>query len=336
MNILIYDISQQSGIKYPLKEAFESLGHQAHMFDWNKYLYTYRKANILERIKDRIFFEKTAKRINFDLTRIIEQNAYSLMIVVRGDHVYPETIAFAKSRIRTVVNWTSDDVFNPLNSTSYILDCFDKYDYIFSPRAHLSDEYLNKGARSFEVLHWYYRPGLLYPPKDVAKTIYLFDITFIGSWSKRREIIITPIETFNVNIWGWGWNKKAHRKFLSRIDCKPYINMKDMMDVFATSKINLNILTKENRDTTNFRNFEIPAACGFQLSERSDEILQLFEEDKEIVCFESDDDLKAKCDYYLKNETERQRIALSGYNRLINSDYSIVDRAKKILSVITR
>ena len=105
MKILVYDIGcPGSGILYPIKEAFETIGHQVNMFDWRRYLYAYAKPGIVERIKDRALFYVVAKRINKALIEDIEEYHYDLMLVVRGDHVYPDTIIKAKKCIPIVVN----------------------------------------------------------------------------------------------------------------------------------------------------------------------------------------------------------------------------------------
>jgi spore maturation protein CgeB len=104
-----------------------------------------------------------------------------------------------------------------------------------------------------------------------------------------------------------------------------------MVEVMESSRINLNILTRENRDTTNIRNYEIPACGAFQLSERSDAILEIFEEEKEIACFRDVKELTAKCSYYLEHESERERIAAGGYRKLMTGGHEIKDRAEQIL-----
>lgn len=327
----MYETSQHRKDYYALKFAFESLGHQVDVFDWPKYLYEYQNASLANRLKDRLLFARTVHKINRDLVRIIERTEYDLWLVVRGDHILPETLLMAKNSIPRIFNWNSDDFFNPRNNTKHMLACFGLYDCHFSPRAHLKNEYIARGAKAFEFIRWYYRPGLFFAPETVAAQKTVRDIAFVGSWSKRRENILKSLQSREVNIWGWGWGKKSERSFLRTAKWRPHVDMISMMDVFGTSKINVNILTLENRDTTNFRNFEIPAAGGFQLSERSDEILNTFDEDKEIVCFESADELVSKCDYYLKNDGERKKIALNGYSRLFGGNYSIVDRAKQIL-----
>ena len=335
LKILVYETSQHKKDYFALTKAFEDLGHEAKVFDWQSYLYTSNGASLLNRVKDRLLLELVSIKINKELVKDIKESKYDLLVVVRGDFISADTLEYAKTKIPTVVNWSSDDFANPLNTSKCILDCFPIYDCIFTPRQHLASEYLSKGAKSVQMLNWYYRSGLLYTPQQIINVNYHHNVSFIGAWSQYREVTITPLCGFGLRTWGWGWNKKASHTFTAKVDCKPQIGMVEMMHVFATSKVNINILTIENRDTTNLRNFEIPAAGGFQLSERSSEILQLFDEDKEIVCFGCEDELKEKVDYYLKNEVERQKIARQGYQRLISCNHSIVDRAKQILDPVT-
>jgi len=40
-----------------------------------------------------------------------------------------------------------------------------------------------------------------------------------------------------------------------------------------------------------------------------------------------------KIDYFLKNEELRKKIAEAGYKKLVDSDYSYTDRAKRILEI---
>jgi spore maturation protein CgeB len=69
------------------------------------------------------------------------------------------------------------------------------------------------------------------------------------------------------------------------------------------------------------------------LHERSDEVLEFFQEGKEIECFATVKELKEKIDFYLKNEELRIRIAEAGYRRCVQSGYLYADRAKRLLEV---
>lgn len=109
-----------------------------------------------------------------------------------------------------------------------------------------------------------------------------------------------------------------------------------MMSLFSKSKININIFTIENRDRTNLRNFDISVAGGFQISERSEDLLSIFEEDQEIVCFSSIDELHSKSVYYLKKDSIREKIALAGYNKITNGNNTLLDRVNKIIEIVNK
>jgi len=336
MKILVYESGQTGGTTYPLKDAFETLGHSVTIFDWQKYLYTHTRRSLYNRVRDKFLFVRTAARINADLRELLSSESYDLLLVVRGDHVYAETIRMAQERGAKTATWSSDDIFNPLNSTKHILRAFRQYDRVFSPRAQLREEYLAKGARSFEVIDWYYRSGLLFDRPSLAARAYSYDIGFIGSWSPRREKLLGALEGLDLHIWGWGWAQKAHKNFFARNNFHGQVSMAEMMELFARTKINVNILTQENRDTTNLRNFEVPAAGAFQLSERSNEVLGLFVEGKEIACFGSAEELLSASRRYLNDDASREAVAIAGYDRLVNGNHGIVDRARQIAAWAAR
>lgn len=333
MKVLIYDVDfTSSGVKYPILNAFEELGHKAEMFDWSKYLFSNTHPNRINFIKDRLLFDLVAKRINDSLKRLIKDSKFDCLLVVRGEHIFPETLLYAKKYISVIANWSSDDLFNKLNSSRHILNSIDKYDIHFSPRKHLKEEYINKGARAFEIIDWYYRPETLQYTEKTSK--YANNICFVGSWSARREGILTSISSYPLTLCGWGWNKKLNSsKFLNWNISAP-IQMSEMMNIFSKTKININILTIENRDRINPRNYDIAIAGGFQLSERSEAVSEVFEEDKDIVCFGSPDELASKCDYYLKNEEARKKIALAGEQKILNGNNRLLDRVREIADKI--
>ncbi len=335
IKILIYGELHKWAMPRNLMEALQYLSHRVDIFDWTQYLYRTKHYSLKNRILDRVLFANIARRINNDFLKFAKRTQYDLLIVLKGIYLFPETILEIKKSISFVVNWNPDDFFNPLNNSRYLLKSFDKYDCIFTSRGHLKDEYYKKGARQVEILNWYYLSKFLHPLEvsSEERKKYGSDLVFLGTWSKRREDLLSHLSNFDLRIWG-GQYHHASKTFRKDIECNPPIFMDEMCKVISSSKVNLNFLTKENRDTTNIRNFEIPACAGFQLSERSSEILELFEEDKEIACFDTVEELISKCRYYLRNETERERIALNGYHRLISDNHTMLNRAQQILGAI--
>lgn len=335
MKILVYDSDfASSGNIYPIKSALEQLGHTVDMFDWRMYQYSYMSSSLINRLCDRLLFFDVVKKINIDLIERLETNKYDLLLVLRGEHITSNTIEFACSRVTHVVNWNTDDLFNSLNSSKNIIQAFDKYHIHFTPRMHLKDEYIRKGAQEVKRVDWYYRPELSlndYP----EKVKHDCDIRFIGSMSDRRFSILSALSNFNCEIYGWGWKRKMFFSNFPKWKISTSIGYREMSNHFLNTRININLMTIENRDQINLRAYEIPAAGGFQLCERTEDILGVFQEDKEIVCFDSNEELISKCEYYLSNETARQNIARAGYERVLSGKHRLIDSVEQLISQLS-
>lgn len=317
-----------------LADAFSELGHDAELFDWTKFLYTAKGNGLTNRILDRLFFGKAAARINGALLKFTRDKSYDLVLVTKGVHLSPGTVAELKKRAGRTANWNPDDFFNPVNSSAGLRASFGVYDCIYTPRRHLIPEYLSRGAKRCEFIDWYFVPRYFHPSADrAAFPGYDNDITFIGSWSKRREALLGGLKDFDVKVFGGSW-KWASAGFKRRVRCLPPVYNDGMRRLIERSRINLNIITRENRDTSNLRNFEIPACGGFQLSERSEEVLRLFEEGKEIACFGDGEELAAKCAFYLSDDKARAEIAANGYKKLLSGKNTALDRARQILETV--
>ena len=335
MNILIYDVScSTSGVDYPIEEALKALGHTTYMFDWSKYLYSSSKIRGVDKIKNIILTSLIINDINNELCKIIEESPFDLFLVLRGDYIQPKTLDFAKNYIKIIANWNTDDLFNKVASSNVNLNTFTKYDVHFSPRENLKFDYLKKGAKAFELIHWYYRYGLNYNNNLIQCDNYINEGSFVGSWSKRRESLLDCLADENLTIHGWGWKNNIKKSKDRSWKTKGNLSIIEMNKFFHTSKININILTIENRDVNNLRNFEIPAAGGFQLTERSESILSLFNEDSEIVCYSSNDELVSKYKFYIKNDTLRKKIAVAGQKKVFSTNNSLTDRLEQILKKI--
>ncbi len=86
----------------------------------------------------------------------------------------------------------------------------------------------------------------------------------------------------------------------------------EMPLVFANSKINLNVSLRSIKGGIPLRVLDIMACGGFVMTTPNEEIVNLFEDGKEIVIFNGVEDCLSKIKYYLENEDERLKIADNG------------------------
>ncbi len=121
--------------------------------------------------------------------------------------------------------------------------------------------------------------------------------------------------------------QEAHQR-LENVRWRGYANYYDRMpDIFAHSKINLNISLKSIRTGIPLRVLDIMGCGGFVLTNYQEELMDYFVPGEACVIYENIGDLYEKAAYYLAHETEREQIAGAGFER-IKRDFTFESRAK--------
>lgn len=92
-----------------------------------------------------------------------------------------------------------------------------------------------------------------------------------------------------------------------------------MPKVFYGSRINLNFTIPNIKTGIPLRVWDVLGAGGFLMTNYQPELELFFELDKDLVVFESRQELVRKTDYYLQHEEERKKIAQNGYEKVRQS-----------------
>ena len=146
----------------------------------------------------------------------------------------------------------------------------------------------------------------LYFPIDVEKDI---NISFVGQpHGNRREVLdIILNNRFDLKIFGFNWEQFQRVPF------------HQMVRIFSRSKINLNLSNSSTMigQQIKGRNFEISGTKSFLLSSNAENLEEYYENGKEIVIFNSIDDMIEKIRYYLSHDKEREIIAENSYKRTL-------------------
>lgn len=117
---------------------------------------------------------------------------------------------------------------------------------------------------------------------------------------------------FRTALWS---NEKDDR--LTRVEYNGYADYyKQMPYIFHLSKINLNIALRAIQTGISLRVLDIMGCEGFVLTSYREEIAEHFKNGEECVIYEDVEDMYMKAKFYVEHETERQRIARNGYERV--------------------
>ena len=102
--------------------------------------------------------------------------------------------------------------------------------------------------------------------------------------------------------------------------------------VFKASKINLNITLKSIETGIPLRAMDIMGAGGFLISNYQEDYLLQFEPGKDFVFYENIEDLLEKTAFYLRHDTEREKIAGNGHDKMVK-EHTYSKRIAEMLSI---
>ncbi len=114
----------------------------------------------------------------------------------------------------------------------------------------------------------------------------------------------------------------------------PVDTLSEMPFVFHNSKININITMRAIESGLSLRIWDILGCGGFLLTNYQDEIFDYFTPGKELVVYESTEDMIAKAKYYLDHEEERAEIARCGYETVKNM-HTYRHRLAEMIKILT-
>ncbi|MFN3531094.1 MAG: glycosyltransferase [Candidatus Brocadia sp.] len=245
---------------------------------------------------------------------LMTQELYELVKKERPTYLFAVLFDFHRDPIHEVfkqisalgtitIHWFCDDHWRFEKYSSVVAPHFD---YACTTASNALPKYEKLGVSHKVIKTQWACNHELYIPYDIKKDV---DISFVGQpHGNRVEILSKLIENgFKLEVFGFGWKNR------------PRIPFHQMVRLFSRSKINLNLSNSSTLigQQIKGRNFEIPGTRSFQLTSNAENITGYYVDGKEIVIFNSIEELIDKAKYYLKNEDERNEIATNGYNRTI-------------------
>jgi hypothetical protein len=166
-----------------------------------------------------------------------------------------------------------------------------------------------------ETTLWYAVEGMpaLFFPMASDPSIYRprvptrYDVTFVGSRYGIRERIVDGLRKAGIpiEVFGSGWPNGA-------------VSSARAAEIFGQSRIVLGVGTvahNEDIRTLKLRDFDAPMAGALYVTHRNPDLANLYEEDREIVLYETATECTEKIRFYLDREDERARVARAGLAR---------------------
>ncbi len=261
------------------------------------------------------------KGVNEEIIELVRKEHPKYVLWISGGYPFQES-TFDRIRVEgsIVIGLFSDDEFKFDNYSKWWIPYLD-YCITFDMEA--VAKYRELGARVIQTMSCVGIPV----ERDWSNITGKYEVSFVGNIGRplRKQYISELREKkIPVHVFGEGW-------------VAGFIPLEEMLDVFVTSKINLNFtrVGYGNRLTIKGRATEVCLAGGFLLTEYVPGIENYFEIDKEIVCFENAEEMIDKISYYLSHDEERRAIAQAGWKRA-TSEYTPLHMLSRVFDEIEK
>jgi spore maturation protein CgeB len=245
----------------------------------------------------------------------------AMLLVFKGTWVQPTAIRALRSQGVRCYNYYTDVSFRAHGV--YIPQTLPEYDWIFTTKTFgLDDMRQQLGITRASHIQFAFDPDLHrpVPMNDRDEARYSCDVSYIGTWSPKKEQLLTEVARrrpdVHLRIWGEYWNNARSAAIRGAIGGREVLGNEFVRALLGT-KINLSIMSEARKgssrgDQVANRTFAVPACGAFVLHERSAELLELFREDEHLACFDDADEMIEKIAYYLTRPQLRKQIAEQG------------------------
>lgn len=330
------------------RRRFEELGHQVIPFKFAEYfprptggpLKRFLRTGI--RAQHKLRFGPRVRRVNREFLALAEREKPDAVFLYRATLLWPSTLERIQSRGIRVAGYNNDDPFSPLQPRyvwRHLLAGVKHCDVYFAYREANLPRYRELGCPRSELLRSFYIREIHRPLADLGESPDRCDVSFTGHWEDdgREDAISAILEDPSIafrlhgNMWERG---KRFAEISRRCGAIKLAYGEDYNRILNSSRIVLSFLSRLNNDTYTRRNFEIPAAGAFMLSQHSNELATLYKEGAEAEFFRTTAEMLDKIRFYLKNEDARRRIARAGRERLLRGGHEALDRARQVVAIL--
>ncbi len=266
------------------------------------------------RFNQRTYFGRAVRAMNAELIRFVREHRPDVVWLDKAMWAYPWTLRRLRDYAGFVVHYNTDDAFyrgghfwlHRLGMRMHDL-------YLTTNRLNVREIRQRYGVRTLRVGmghdSTHHRPPAPTDSPHVGRS----GIVFAGHWERNTEEHIQALIDAGLPV-KVGGNRWEHSR-LGALRAVRFVPEDDYVATIARAEIALCILSRNNRNESTGRTFEIPAIGTFMLAERTPEHVYLFGEGVYAALFSGHEELVAKAKHYLMASDERRTIAAAGYAR---------------------
>jgi hypothetical protein len=302
--------------------------------------------NALSSLGHNVYFIDHRTELNnaiLDVPEIILNFNPDIMLVLYlvPNHSYmPSYIRMLKKQFPKTrfISWIFDTTINGefCDKNIEFINLVKEYDFFFTVVRGQVNSFRAQGVNAFFIPEGF-DPNTPLSPNIIEQDI---DVSFIGQLGypeihKGRIEVLEKILDAGFNLKLYGPHYHLSQKLLSVHEGRPTNSDLEHSVIVSKSKINLGLSGWTEIDGYfSARNYRIMGSGGFLVANRGKNIEEFFEEDKEIVLFDTPDECVSKITTYLNNPDMRKKISISGQKRVIEN-YTFRHSFLKMFDIMT-
>ncbi len=338
MRVLLVGIGESYHVGAFFCKALAALGHEYVFVDESAYpqpLAHFRFHNLAYRLLGKR--PLTYWKFNSDILKCAQEFKPETVLVTGGCHVSPQTLAEIRANTGAVlVNYATDDPFNPSHSSSHLLGGIRLYDlYACTKRAIIADV-RRAGCPNVYFVPFAYEPSLHFPESPSSEedcSRFDSDVAFVGGGDPDRfpyfRALAEAIPSLRLDLYGGYWGRDRCLRCYDR----GMATGRRFRLALGGTRVAPGLVRRVNRDGHSMRSFEIPACAAFGIFERTDEHLEMFDDGKYAAFFSSAEELVDKVKYFLRHDGDRRRMAEAAHRRITEGANTYRDRLEQILKL---
>ncbi|MEV0247870.1 glycosyltransferase [Nocardia sp. NPDC050712] len=272
--------------------------------------------------------------LHAEIDRAAAEFRPDLLFVFKGVHLDQRRLLDVPARWH--VHYSPDDVANPENISPAYLAHETGWDLVVTTKRHNVPELRARGAQQVLFVRSAYDPA--WHQRTARRGTREYLAGFIGVCRPdRRDQLVDLARHYGdrMIVRGPGWRRIPELRTTGATIAGPVYGQQ-YSTVVASITANLVLLNSGNRDTHTCRTFEVPAAGGLFVGERTDEHAELLRDTVECFLFDEPAELHGILDWCATHPDKAAAVAEAGYQRITGDGHRYVDRAREILGALPR
>ena len=265
--------------------------------------------------------------IDAALTKALQGRAFDLCHVDGGEWVTPTVIERLRQHARRVVNYNIDDPTGPRDGPRFeaYRQAAPHYDLLVVVREENLPELERLGAR--RVMRVFRSADEVnHAPRRISAIdalAWASEVLFLGSWFPERGPFLLDLAARGVplTIRGPNWHKAPEWDRLRAHWAGGAVGGDDYAKALQCARLNLGLLSRDNRDSHTTRSLEIPSLGGLLCAERTAEHQAMYQEGAEALFWGDARECAEVCLAALADEDRRARIARAGHERFLRDGH---------------